>query len=45
VFIIRLGALQGVGPLALEPLMLTAGASGMDNENALEKILINLITG
>jgi len=25
--------------------MLTAGASGMDNENALEKILINLITG
>jgi len=25
--------------------MLTASASGMDNENALEKILINLITG
>jgi len=33
------------GPVAREPLMLTAGASGMDNENALEKILINLITG
>ena len=44
-FNIRLEALQGCESVAQDRLMLTAGASGMDNENAIEKILINLITG